>query len=278
MHPSDLYALQITPAQYEAYEKKRHTKGALIVADKLYDQPFICRWIRRWLKNPTTPLEKLPLCVENEIRLKPAWYTSHVRSCLHRNDLETLYTTWVDEAIPEDIMDDVRMEPLDMNIINFLLCSGCTPTKKIFLHAVMESLLPLLKICFVHGHDINQQIGNYKPIEWCVAFSTEEAMDTCVLFGAEITSTAIHLSMRRPDMFFYLCDCDIQITSDHLKSLVEIIFTRLHRNEGVSDDYQRMLEECYARNVQAGLHYDYIRRVMDFITHPVWKASLQVFC
>ena len=151
METEDLYALQITPKDYFDYQTRTHCIESLIVADKLYDKSFLKWWICHWLEEPTIPIEQLPLCVENEIRLCPDYYTAHVKYCVNNNLLDTLRATWVPDAVPKDIMNAVKMFEINMFTVNFLLDEGFIPTEKIFLHAVMDSDIRLLQICFGHG-------------------------------------------------------------------------------------------------------------------------------
>ena len=121
MKAEDLYALQITSQDYFDYQTRKHSIETLIVADKLYDKNFIKWWICHWLEEPTTALENLPLCVENEIRLCPDYYTAHVEYCVNNNLLDILRATWVPEAVPKDIMNAVKMFQINMFTVNFLM-------------------------------------------------------------------------------------------------------------------------------------------------------------
>ena len=279
MKSDELYALQISPHHYEAYQLRQHTIPALIVADKLYDQTFMHWWIRDWLEEPTTPLEQLPLCVENELRLAPKWYIAHIKYCVNHNLLDILRTTWISEAVPKDIMNAVRMQNIQMSTINFLLNEGFPPTEKIFLHALMDSHIPLLQSCFGHGWDMNHRLGEYTPLEWCAAFATEDAVDTCILYGAKVTDRAITNALQQKDNFLRLCEEDsTELKDEHLRALVDRALHAYDTTRTVPEDIIRMFEEMYARRVPAGSHYTYISRVRDMIRYPPLKATLSLFC
>ena len=34
---------------------------------------------------------------------------------------------------------------------------------------------------------MNQKLGEYTPLEWCAAYSDLDAVDACLLYGANIT-------------------------------------------------------------------------------------------
>ena len=279
MRDDYLYALQISKEDYYAYQIRQHTVESLIVADKLYDRRFIHWWIRDWLEEPVIPKDQLPLCVENEIRFKPKWYVAHVKYCVNHSLLDILRATWFPEAVPRDIMNAVRMLNVQMRTIRFLLNEGFPPTEKIFLHAIMDTQMDLLKICFGHGWNINQQLGEYTPLEWCAAYANRDAVDTCLLYGAHISERAIRNSLQRPENFFRLMEEDhIQLNDSHLKAAADRAFLQYQTQRTCSHDMYRIFEEMYARNVQAGSYYRNISGMRDYVTDPALKASLSLFC
>jgi len=278
MKAEDLYALQITSQDYFDYQTRKHSIETLIVADKLYDKSFLKWWICHWLEEPTTPLDKLPLCVENEIRLRPDYYTAHVEYCVNNNLLDILRTTWVPEAVPKDIMNAVKMFEINMFTVNFLIEQGFPPTEKIFLHAVMNSDIGLLKICFGHGWTINQTLGEYTPLEWCVGYGCLESVDTCFLYGAKITSRAVQLSFSRNEDFFQRLGEDYAFTSLDLKNLVEASFHALRYTGKLDMRYHAMFQEMYTRRVEAGEFYAYILAVRMSTRYQPFQADLSLFC
>ena len=279
METEDLYALQITPKDYFDYQTRTHCIESLIVADKLYDKSFLKWWICHWLEEPTIPIEQLPLCVENEIRLCPDYYTAHVKYCVNNNLLDTLRATWVPDAVPKDIMNAVKMFEINMFTVNFLLDEGFIPTEKIFLHAVMDSHITLLKICFGHGWKINQTLGEYTPLEWCVGYGCTDSVDTCLLYGAEVTSRAVQLSFRREEEFFeQLAEEDYTFTSLDLRNLVEASFNALQNTGKLDTRYHAMFQEMFLRRVEAGEYYTYIRSVKDSTRYQPLQADLSLFC
>ena len=279
MRKDDLYALQISPTDYRAYQLRKHTVKSLIVADKLYDESFVHDWIRDWLEEPTTPLEKLPPRVEHEIQKQPAWYVSHIHYCVNHNLLEDLRATWVSEAVPKDIMDAVRMHDINMETVRFLLREGFPPTQKIFLHAVMESHMELLKICFGHGWHINQKLGEYTALEWCAAYGNVDAVDTCLLHGANITDRALTNAMTHKDNFIRLCqEEEVDLKADHLNAVVDMALHAYNITRTVPADICKVFEEMYARNVRPGMYHAKVHKIRDFVMDPTLKAILSLFC
>ena len=279
MRSDDLYALQISLGDYRAYKAHAHTPATLIVADKIFDRPFMHWWIRVWLEEPNTPLDQLPSRVETEIRHKPEWYAEHVRYCVNHDLLDDLRATWVSDAVPKDIMGSVRMHQINMETVRFLLEEGFPPTQKMFLHAIMESHSELLKICFGNGWNINQKLGEYTPLEWCAAYANQDAVDTCLLHGANITDRALTNAVSHVDNFLRICQEEEVVLKDmHLNALVDMALHAYNVTRTVPPDICHVFEEMYARKVQAGTYYERIRKIRDYVMDPTLKAILSLFC
>lgn len=274
-----LPALQITPHAYKEYKEKKHTIDALIVADKLADQPFLHEWIATWLEDPKQDLNTLPLCVENEIKLKPKFYATHLYKCLEEHDIQRLRKTFVRKGAPDDLLNAACMNPLPVKMIKYLFKKGCKPTQKLFIYAVCQDQLSIMRKCLRRGYDINKTYQSHKPIEWTIRFGSMAALDTCLLYQAEITERAIMLSMRRPKMFVRLCEeRDVDLRDDHLYELVLYAYEEHLRNYTVPTIIHQMFQELYIRQIPPGSHFDAICRIRDQITHHPLRADLDIFC
>ena len=97
------------------------------------------------------------------------------------------------------------MNPLPVNMIKYLFKKGCKPTQKLFIYAVCQDQLSIMRNAS-DAATISTKPTNHKPIEWTIRFGSMAALDTCLLYQAEITDRAIMLSMRRPKMFVRLCE------------------------------------------------------------------------
>lgn len=279
MRNDDLYALQISLADYQAYQLRRHSVESLIVADKLYDRSFVRWWIGHWLEEPTTPLDQLPPCVEHEILQQSDIYVNHVKYCVNNDLLDVLRVTWVSEAVPKDIMDAVRLQDINMETVRYLLEEGFPPTEKMFLYAVIESHTELLKICFGHGWNINQKLGEYTPLEWCAAYSNVDAVNTCLLYGANITDRALTNAITHKDNFLRLCqEEEVDLKGVHLYALVNMALHAYNLTRTVPTELSHLFEEMYARNVRPGVYEGKIRKIRDFVMDPILKTILSLFC
>lgn len=274
-----LPSLQISSDAYDQYKEKKYTVDALIVADKLADEPFLHDWISNWLKHPKQALNTLPLCVENEIKLKPAFYATHLYECIDQRDEQRLRQTFVSKGAPEDILNAACMNPLPVKIIKYLFKQGCKPTPKLFIYAVCQDQLSIMRKCLRRGFDINKTYETHTPLEWAIRYGTYEALDTCLIYGAAITDRAITLSMRRPKKFIRICEeSDVDLRDDHLYELVLYAYEEHLRNHTVPPVIHQMFQELFIRQVPPGSHFYSICRIRDQITHHPLRADLDIFC
>ena len=275
---ADLDALQITPRAFEDYKNNVHTIDALIVADKLADTKYLNNWIEAWIAHPDRPINELPLVVENELTLKKDYYDTQVRNYVFDGDLDSLKRVWVSKAVPEDIFNAVCTHPFNKPMVKFLFKRKCKPTPKVFIQAVIQDNLYIVKKCLRRGLNINQPYEQYTPFEWAVRCAGVPAVDTCLLFGGEITSRAIMISIRRPEIFIRLCQEGVTLRPEHLYELVRYAFEEHQRNFSVPPIVHQMFQEMYIQQVPMGAYSRNIESIRHYVTHRPLRADLDIFC
>ena len=205
--------------------------------------------------------------MEHEILQQSDIYVNHVKYCVNNDLLDVLRATWVSDAVPKDIMDAVRMQDINMETVHYLLEEGFPPTQKMFLHAVMENHTQLLKICFGHGWNINQKLGEYTPLEWLPPTATSTPLIP-LLYGKHYRPRANECHHHK-EIFYGYARKRRWTKGVHLYALVNMALHAYNLTRTVPTELSHLFEEMYARNVRPGVYEGKIRKIRDFVMDPI---------